>query len=63
MAVRLWAFAFVFGQFKVVEMSNENVAVPKLLDMRAIEGATVTNDAMGCQRRIAERRKPTMFWR
>jgi predicted transposase YbfD/YdcC len=43
----------VLGQVKVAEKSNEIVAIPKLLDMMAIEGAIVTIDAMGCQREIA----------
>src|ERR1017187_9472250 len=43
----------VLGQVKVAEKSNEIVAIPKLLDMLAIEGAIVTIDAMGCQRDIA----------
>src|SRR6202521_5391607 len=43
----------VLGQVKVAEKSNEIVAIPKLLDMMAIEGAIVTIDAMGCQRNIA----------
>jgi predicted transposase YbfD/YdcC len=45
----------VLGQVKVVEKSNEIVAIPKLLDMLAIEGAIVTIDAMGCQRDIAQK--------
>ena len=43
----------VLGQVKVADKSNEIVAIPKLLDMLAIEGAVVTIDAMGCQRDIA----------
>src|ERR1700688_3469371 len=43
----------VLGQVKVADKSNEIVAIPKLLDMMAIEGAIVTIDAMGCQRDIA----------
>jgi predicted transposase YbfD/YdcC len=43
----------VLGQVKVAEKANEIVAIPKLLDMLAIEGAIVTIDAMGCQRDIA----------
>jgi len=39
----------VLGQVKVAEKSNEIVAIPKLLDMVAIEGAIVTIDAMGCR--------------
>jgi predicted transposase YbfD/YdcC len=45
----------VLGQVKVAEKSNEIVAIPKLLDMMAIEGAVVTIDAMGCQRDIAKK--------
>ena len=44
----------VLGQVKVAEKSNEIVAIPRLLDMLAIQGATVTIDAMGCQREIAK---------
>jgi len=44
----------VLGQVKVADKSNEIVAIPKLLEMMAIEGAIVTIDAMGCQRDIAE---------
>jgi len=43
----------VLGQVKVAEKSNEIIAIPKLLDMMAIEGAIVTIDAIGCQRGIA----------
>jgi predicted transposase YbfD/YdcC len=45
----------VLGQVKVAEKSNEIVAIPKLLDMLAIDGAIVTIDAMGCQRTIARK--------
>ncbi len=45
----------VLGQVKVAEKSNEIVAIPKLLDMLAIDGAIVTIDAMGCQRAIAQK--------
>ena len=43
----------VMGQVKVAEKANEIIAIPKLLDMLALEGAIVTIDAMGCQRDIA----------
>jgi predicted transposase YbfD/YdcC len=43
----------VLGQVKVAEKSNEIIAIPKLLDLLVIEGATITIDAMGCQRDIA----------
>jgi predicted transposase YbfD/YdcC len=45
----------VLGQIKVAEKSNEIVAIPKLLDMLAIEGTVITIDAMGCQRAIAQK--------
>ena len=45
----------VLGQVKVAEKSNEIVAIPKLLDLLAIEGAIITIDAMGCQRAIARK--------
>ena len=44
----------VLGQVQVAEKSNEIIAIPKLLDMLAIEGAVVSIDAMGCQRDIAK---------
>lgn len=40
----------VLGQVEVADKSNEIVAIPKLLDLLVIKGATVTIDAMGCQR-------------
>ena len=45
----------VLGQVKVADKANEIVAIPKLLDMLALEGAIVTIDAMGCQRAIAQK--------
>ena len=45
----------VLAQTRVGEKSNEIVAIPALLDMLSIEGATVTIDAMGCQRDIARK--------
>lgn len=45
----------VLGQVKVDAKSNEIVAIPALLDMLAIEGAVITIDAMGCQRKIAKK--------
>jgi predicted transposase YbfD/YdcC len=44
-----------FGQIKVDDKSNEITAIPKLLDMLRLEGATVTIDAIGCQRGISQR--------
>jgi len=45
----------VLGQVKVAEKSNEIIAIPKILDMLAIEGTIITIDAMGCQRGIAQK--------
>jgi predicted transposase YbfD/YdcC len=45
----------VLGQVKLGQKTNEIVAIPKLLEMLAIEGAIVTIDAMGCQRTIAKK--------
>ena len=45
----------VLGQVKVADKANEIVAIPKLLDMLAIEGAIVTIDAIGCQRAITRK--------
>jgi predicted transposase YbfD/YdcC len=44
----------VLGQTKVADKSNEIVAIPALLELLAIEGAVVTIDAAGCQRKIAQ---------
>lgn len=43
----------VLGQTKVAEKSNEITAIPQLLDLLTIAGATVTIDAMGCQKEVA----------
>jgi predicted transposase YbfD/YdcC len=44
----------VLGQQAVAEKSNEITAIPELLRLLDVNGATVTIDAMGCQRAIAE---------
>ena len=43
----------VLGQVATDAKSNEITAIPKLLSMLNLTGATVTIDAMGCQRGIA----------
>jgi predicted transposase YbfD/YdcC len=43
----------VLAQLAVEDKSNEIVAIPKLLELLDIRGATVTIDAMGCQKKIA----------
>ena len=45
----------VLGQQKVAGHSNEITALPALLGMLALEGCTVTIDAMGTQKEIAGR--------
>ena len=44
----------VLGQVAVKEKSNEIKAIPELLRLLDVRGTTVTIDAMGCQRAIAE---------
>lgn len=43
------------GQVKVDDKSNEITAIPKLLEVIALEGCIVTIDAMGCQTSIAQK--------
>jgi predicted transposase YbfD/YdcC len=38
---------------KVEEKSNEITAIPRLLEVLALQGCIVTIDAMGCQKEIA----------
>lgn len=45
----------VLGQVKTREKSNEITAIPELLDLLVIKGCIVTIDAMGCQKKIAEK--------
>ena len=45
----------VFGQLKVNDKTNEITAIPKLLEMLELKDATVTIDAMGCQKQIARK--------
>ena len=54
--VSAWAVdnRMVLGQIKTADKSNEITAIPKLLKVLDIEGAIVTIDAMGCQKKIAE---------
>lgn len=44
----------VLAQIKTEEKSNEITAIPKLLQLLEIQGCSVTIDAMGCQKKIAE---------
>lgn len=45
----------LLGQVKAEEKSNEITAIPELLNMVDVRGATVTIDAAGCQMEIAEK--------
>lgn len=53
--VSAWASAarLVLGQVAVAADSNEVTAIPQLLELLDLKGATVTLDAMGCQKDIA----------
>jgi predicted transposase YbfD/YdcC len=53
--VSAWACeqGLVLGQVATSEKSNEIEAIPRLLNMTAIENSIVTIDAMGCQKAIA----------
>lgn len=54
--VSAWASnqELLLGQVKTDEKSNEITAIPKLLEIIDVSGSTVTIDAMGCQKAIAE---------
>lgn len=54
--VRAWAAEnrLVLGQVAVDDKSNAITAIPLLLELLDLRGATVTIDAMGCQTAIAE---------
>ena len=55
--VHAWATSngVLLGQVKVKEKSNEITAIPDLLDLIAVKGCIVSIDAMGCQKKIAEK--------
>ncbi|KKM79768.1 hypothetical protein LCGC14_1346570, partial [marine sediment metagenome] len=55
--VSAWASkaGIVLGQLKVDDKSNEITAIPKLLDLLEIEDSIITIDAMGTQKKIAEK--------
>lgn len=48
-------FGLVLGQKKCFEKSNEITAIPALLTMLLIKDSVITIDAMGCQKKIAEK--------
>jgi predicted transposase YbfD/YdcC len=53
--VSAWASAnhLLLGQQAVQDKSNEITAIPELLQLLDLQGALVTIDALGCQKRIA----------
>lgn len=54
--VTAWATesGLTLGQIACEEKSNEITAIPQLLQLLSLKGCTVTIDAMGCQKDIAE---------
>jgi predicted transposase YbfD/YdcC len=54
--VSAWAsdIRLVLGQLKTDDKSNEITAIPELIKMISLEGAIVTTDAMGCQKKIMQ---------
>jgi predicted transposase YbfD/YdcC len=54
--VSAWANAhrLVLGQLKTDDKSNEITAIPELVQWLAVKGCSVTLDALGCQRAIAQ---------
>jgi predicted transposase YbfD/YdcC len=54
--VSAWAsdICLVLGQLKTDDKSNEITAIPELIKMLALQGAIVTIDAMGCQKKITQ---------
>jgi hypothetical protein len=56
--VSAWAtqHGVVLGQVATEDHSNEITAIPKLLQLLDVRGATVTIDALGCQKEIAPAR-------
>lgn len=43
-----------FGQYRVAKKSNEITAIPALLQSLDCEGATITIDAIGCQKEVVK---------
>jgi predicted transposase YbfD/YdcC len=42
------------GRYKKTDKSNEITAIPELIKTLALQGAIVTTDAMGCQKKITQ---------
>lgn len=45
----------ILGQIKTYEKSNEITAIPELIDLLFLKGSIITIDAMGTQKKIAEK--------
>jgi predicted transposase YbfD/YdcC len=43
------------GQVKVNAKSNEITAIPELLELLDVKGCLITIDAMGCQKKVAQK--------
>lgn len=54
--VSAWAsdIRLVLGQLKTADKSNEITAIPELIKTLDLQGAIITLDAMGCQKKIAQ---------
>jgi len=54
--VSAWAsdIRLVLGQLKTADKSNEITAIPELIKILDLRGATITIDAMGCQKKITQ---------
>jgi hypothetical protein len=66
--VSAWASEarLTLGQVATDAKSNEITAIPLLLELLSLKGATVTIDAMGCQKEIAQKivaQQGTICWR
>lgn len=55
--VEAWcgAVKLCLGQYKTEDKSNEITAIPALLDLLDIKNCAISIDAMGCQKKIAEK--------
>ncbi len=55
--VHAWASqeGILLAQLKIAEKSNEITAIPELLDKLDIDGATISIDAAGCQKKIVKK--------
>ena len=55
--VSVWSSetGLTLAQVATAEKSNEITAIPQVLDLVSVKGCTVTIDAMGCQKDIAEK--------